>query len=159
MKILDSILKNKNQTIAFPVEKESAEEPKVIPVVHDYGLSSAEFVLKSNDFGWKIKPHKKVTLVNSKQCENRVSVFGLVSAWKGTKHPEWEYLLAAFFINSLLESLEKGEDEADITDMFNRDFTASNNKIFAQEDVFEHIIGWFDVISENDEEMRVALRV
>ena len=129
-----------------------------VDVYHDYGLSLLEFGLRSGDYGQNIRGFKKVTLTNVSKCKNTISVLGLVTTWKGTGHVEWEYLLAGWFIISVIETLENQKEEADITCLFDRDLIASNGKVFTKEQIYDHLIDWFDIESETDDEIRVSLK-
>ena len=128
-------------------------------VPHDYGLDDIGIILLGQDYGWNIKPFKKVTLVNPKDCENKIDLMGLVAIWRGTGHSEWESLLAYWFIKAVLEALNNGEDEADISMMFDRDFTASNDRIFTQEEVHKHILPWFETVSDTEEELKLKFKI
>ena len=59
--------------------------------------------------------HKKVILTNPDACKEKISIDGVMSAWKNTGHIEWEALLGECFIQAVLEALESGSHEADIT--------------------------------------------
>lgn len=128
-------------------------------VPHDYGLDDIGIILLGQDYGWNIKPFKKVTLVNPKDCENKIDLMGLVAIWRGTGHSEWESLLAYWFIDAVLKALRNCEDEADISMMFNRDFTASNGRIFKQEEVHKHILPWFETVSDTEDELKLKFKI
>lgn len=135
------------------------EEKMVSAVPHNYGLDMIGIILWEQDYGWNIKPFKKVTLVNPKDCENRIDLMGLVAIWRGTGHSEWEFLLAYWFIKAVLEALNNGEDEADISMMFDRDFTASNNRILKQEKVHKHILPYFEKVSNTEDELKLKFKI
>lgn len=128
-------------------------------VPHDYGLDNIGIILWEQDYGWNIKPFKKVTLVNPKDCENKIDLMGLVAIWRGTGHSEWEFLLAYWFIDAVLKALRSCEDEADISMMFDRDFTASNDRIFTQEEVHKHILPWFETVSDTEDELKLKFKI
>lgn len=113
------------------------------------------------DYGWE-KPdenHKKVILVNPDDCREKINGMGLISIWRGTGHSEWEALLAKWFIEAVKTAIENGEKEADITHMFNRDFLASKNRVFTKEQVYDHLIKWFSIVKDSDEELKVRFRI
>ena len=130
------------------------------PVQHNYGLDMLGFLLDSRDYGWSEPDtnHKKVILTNPQDCKDKITLMGLISAWNGTGHFEWEAVLSGWFIKSVLTAIENGENEADITNMFNRDLTASNNRVFTKEQVFAHLTKWFD-IAEDDDSIRMKVHI
>lgn len=154
MKWLNELLSRKE-----PVSKSDTTDVKRVSIYHDYGLDMLKSGLASGDYGSSIKRYRNVTLVNVSQCKDRVSVFGLVSAWRGTGHSEWEYLLAGMFIMSLLEAINKHEEEADITCLFNRDLTASGGKVFPQEEIYNHLIDWFGIVADTGDELKLYLKL
>ncbi len=133
-------------------------EKKIVPITHDYGLSILDTVLCTQDYGWYTKPSKKVILTNPKECENKITVLGLVNEWKNTGHSEWEFLLAGWFVKCVLEALKNKSEEADITVLFNKDFLARKSLFFTKEQVYEHLIPYFNVIKETDDELRLEFR-
>ncbi len=153
MEWLKRILSKKEST-------NDSNQDKRIDVYHDYGTSLLEYVLKSGDFEERIRgSQKKYILTNVEECKNKVSIFGLVTSWKGTGHMEWEYLLAAYFADTLMEALNKHQEEADITCLFDKDLMSKDgSKVFKQEDIYAHLIDWFNVESETDYEVRVSLK-
>lgn len=128
--------------------------------MNDYGLNRLGFFLRSEDYGWSDpKPFKKVTLVNLKECEDKISLMGLVSAWRGTGHSEWEFLLAGWFIHAVIEAQKNESTEADISMLFDRDLLARNDRIFTQKQIYAHLIPWFEIIEENANELKLRLKV
>ena len=128
---------------------------------YDYGLTGLSIFLNGRDWGWE-KPdenHKKVILVNPDDCREKINGMGLISIWRGTGHSEWEALLAKWFIEAVKTAIENGEKEADITHMFNRDFLASKNRVFTKEQVYDHLIKWFSIVKDSDEELKVRFRI
>ena len=157
---LKSLFAKKKEEKKLSISKEEVRnevKPSDDPP-YDYGMGILDVALRSKDFGWDSKPlTKKYILTNVKECENRVNVMGLVSAWRGTGHSEWEYLLAGVFMGIVLEALEKGEEQADITILFSRDLLASGGRKFEQEDVYNHLIKSFNIVDENDDEVYLVL--
>lgn len=137
------------------------EEVIVAPTPYDYGLSRLGIFLRSKDYGWSEpdETHKMVVLTNPAECKEKISLMGMMSAWKGTGHGEWEAILGAWFIEAVLEALENESDEADITHLFNRDFFAFHNKEFTQEQVYNHLIKWFDIVEETDEIQKLRIHI
>lgn len=127
---------------------------------HGYGLDMMNVALWGNDYGWtEPKPFRKVVLVNPKDCENKIDLMTMMSAWRDTGHAEWEALISYFFIKAVVDALNSGSDEADITTMFTHDLLASRNRVFTQQQIYDHVISWFDIIEENDEEVKVKFRI
>lgn len=133
-------------------------QKKVIAKEHDYGLSILDNALSTENYGWYIKPFKKVILTNPRECENKITVLGLVSEWKNTGHSEWEYLLAGWFIQSILEAKKNGLEQADITGLFNKDFLARKSLFFTKEQVYQHLIPYFKVVKETDDQLDLEYR-
>lgn len=75
----------------------------------DYGMLSVAIGLSSNDYGWSepVDLNKHYILRDIDAYKEKVTVMGLVSAWRGTGHSEWEFLLAGIFISNLLEAWGK----------------------------------------------------
>lgn len=144
-----------------PLTTETREEVQSEkPVEHDYlNRLFLMFVMESHDYGWEVKPFKRVILTNVKDCENKISVLSVAALWQGTGHYEWELLLAANFVRSIVEALENDENEADISKIFGCELHASRGRVFSQEQIYKHIIPFFDIKSETDEELRLAINI
>lgn len=128
---------------------------------YGYGLEQMSFFLRSGDFGWS-KPdesHKKVILTNPLDCKGKISLMGMVSAWRGTGHSEWEAILGGWFVKAVVDAIKQNADEADITDLFNRDLLASKDRVFTKEQVYDHIIKWFDIVEDTDELLRLRIHI
>ncbi len=137
------------------------EEKTLTPAPYDYGLDDLNLLLISRDFGWDTpdKSHKKVILINPLDCKEKISLRGMISAWHGTGHVEWEAVLGAWFILAVLNAIKKNSNEADITHLFNRDFLASFDRKFSQQQVFDHLIKWFDIVEETDKVMKLRVHI
>ncbi|MFR2534537.1 MAG: hypothetical protein ACLTEH_03335 [Clostridia bacterium] len=154
----------KNRNIATLEETDVStiqEEDSSVPAPFDYGLDMLVFVLlRSENYGWSDpKPFKKVTLVNAKDCENKISLMGLVSAWSGTGHSEWEFLLAGLFLCAVLDALENESNEADISMLFDHDLLARDGRMFTQEQIYAHLIPWFEIIKDTDDALNLKLKI
>lgn len=142
--------------------REQREEQKweVTEPEHDYELGELGFALRSGDYGWERVPgSKKVVLINADQCENKISVTSVASAWRGTGHSEWEYWLAGYFVVQVVEALMNKENEADISMMFDRDLTASGGRRLTKAQIWERLSKYFDIVEEDDDEIRVSARI
>ena len=139
----------------------SQEEKELAPVPYDYGLDKVELFLISKDYGWSEpdKNHKKVILTNALDCKGKICFSGMVSAWLGTGHVEWEALLASWFVEAVVKAIEENVNEADITNLFNRDFWAYGNRFFTQDQVYNHLIKWFDVVEEDQEVVKLKFHI
>ncbi|MBR1540164.1 MAG: hypothetical protein IJ629_03190 [Clostridia bacterium] len=128
---------------------------------YDYGLDGLGILLMSNDYGWKIhkENQKKVILTNPLDCKEKITLLGMISAWRGTGHTEWEAILGWYFIKTVVNAIEHNETEADITSLFNRDFLASNNRVFTQKQVYSHLIKFFDIVEETDEVLKLKVHI
>ncbi len=127
----------------------------------DYGMLSVAIGLSSNDYGWSepVELPKHYILRDIDAYKEKVTVMGLVSAWRGTGHSEWEFLLAGIFISNLLEAWGEGKKEVDITTLFDRDLLATNNRVFTKEQVKEHIIKVFTIEDEDTDNIYLRLNV
>ena len=128
--------------------------------LYDYELGDLRFLLMSKNFSWKTREEtKKVILVNPKDCEEKITLSSMMAAWRGTGHTEWEAILAGLFVNAVVEALSKDEEEADITNLFNRDYKAAGDRIFTKEQVYDHLINWFDIVEETETTLKLKLRI
>lgn len=84
---------------------------------------------------------------------------GLASAWSGTCYIEWEFLLAGLFLSAVLYSLEKKSNEADISILFDHDLLARDGRMFTQEQLYAHLIPWFKIIKDTDNELNLKLKI
>ena len=135
-------LKKKAKTKATQAQTQAQATQEIVQPTFNYGVDMAGIYLRSNDFGWETdETAKKVILVNPLQCKEKVNFMGLVSAWRGTGHAEWEALLAYWFLTPVIEAIEKDEEEADISNCFNKELQSSKGKM-SKEQVFAHIIKW-----------------
>lgn len=139
----------------------SPEEKILTPAPYNYGLDGLGIFLMSRDYGWTEpdESHKKVILTNPLDCKEKICLMGMVSAWRGTGHSEWEAILGGWFIQAVIDAIENESHEADITHLFNRDFLASRDRKFTQQQVYDHLIKWFDVVEETDEVLKVRIHI
>ena len=145
-------------------KKKKVEVAPIVPEVpteYDYGLGEVRLFLASNDYGWNEpdKSQKKVILTNPKDCEKKITVTWMVSAWRGTGHAEWEVLLGAWFVQAITDALKENRNEADITHLFDRDLVGSRGRIFTRAQVYAHLIKWFTIVEETDEVMKLRFRI
>lgn len=140
-----------------PVIKKCQKEMEI----YDYELGDLRFLLMSRNFAWKTREeeNKKVILVNPKDCEEKITLSSMMAAWRGTGLSEWEAILAGLFVHAVVEAVNKDEEEADITNLFNRDYKAAGDRIFTKEQVYDHLIKWFDIVEETEKTLKVKLRI
>lgn len=153
MKLWNILTKKNKEVSELPKEEENQ-----VYSYHNYGLDTLDMGLRSGDYGWNRTPFKKVTLVNVAQCKDRISVFGMASAWRGTGHSEWEYLLAGVFVMIVKEAIETNKDQADISVLFGRELTASGNRVYTRQQVYDHLMDSFNIIHEDSEELKISLK-
>lgn len=107
------------------------------------------------------KPYKKVILVNVEDCENRITVSHVRERLHGTSWFEWENLLAHWLVEAIVESINNGEKEADISKLFTCELQGEDRLGFftkPQNMVIDFLMGrLFETIEENDEVMRVRI--
>lgn len=162
MKKIRNRIFGKGKVAEAPVPTPTPEEDVIVaPTPYDYGLDCLGILLLSKDYGWSNpdETHKKVVLTNPDACKEKISLMGMVSAWRGTGHSEWEAILGAWFIQAVIDAIENESHEADITHLFNRDFLASRGRKFTQQQVYEHLIKWFDVVEETDEVLKLRIHI
>ena len=140
-----------------PVIKKCQKEMEI----YDYELGALRFLLMSGNFAWETRENetKKVILVNPKDCEKKITLSSMMAAWRGTGHTEWEAILAGLFVNAVVEALSKDEEAADITNVFNRDYKAVGGRRFTKEQVYDHLIKWFDIVEETETTLKLKLRI
>lgn len=131
------------------------------PALYNYGLDQIDNFLMSRDYGWTEpdESHKKVILTNPNACKEKISLMGMVSAWRGTGHGEWEAILGGWFVQAVIEAIENDAEEADITHLFNRDFLASRDRVFTKQQVYDHLIKWFDIVEETEDTLKLRIHI
>lgn len=152
---------NEEKTTIRGEDTSATNEGIATQAPYDYGLDALGIFLMGNDYGWKIhkENQRKVILTNPLDCKEKISLMGLTSVWRGTGHSEWEALLSWCFIKAVVDAIEHNKTEADITNLFNRDFLASGNRVFTQEQVYSHLIKWFDIIEETDDTLKLKFHI
>ena len=127
-----------------------------------YGFGIMRFCFDASSIGWKEDDSfgKNVILVNPKELEeNRITVNRLSSLFSGTGKSAWEMLTAYVILYSCKDALDKGEKEADITLACVRNFyCTADERTCSAEKIRTIFFNCCEVVSENDEEMRVRFR-
>ena len=126
---------------------------------------SLEIALRSEDYGWeeRTEPEKRVILTNPESLKS-VGIMSYVSAFRGTGHSEWEFLMGAWMIDAVGEALDT-RNECDITVVFNTEFLAAPKKKgedyrrFTKEQVYNHIIKCFTIQENSKDILKLAINV
>jgi len=76
-----------------------------------WGLDILSIALHSKNYGWdKIsEPEKKYMLTDLDSYEGKIDISTLAAHWRDTGHSEWEYVLAAWIIYSVIKAKKKNE--------------------------------------------------
>lgn len=129
--------------------------------IRKWGLDVLSIAMRSNDYGSDniVEPPKRYLLTDLHLYEGKINISNLAAHWRETGHSEWEYLLAAWLIYSVIDAMKKGEKHADISIMFSRDLLATRERRFTKEQVYKHIISSFDVVNEDSESIYLRLRI
>lgn len=147
-----------NENVEVIVEKRVDENSET--ETYNYGLDLLDFALHSKDYRLSSpRQHKKVVLVNPQECKNKINLGYMAALWRGTGHTEWEFLLSGWFVESVVDAIKIKSEEADITKLFKYDLYASENRIFKQEDVCNHILPWFEVVSETEDKLKLKFKI
>ena len=140
------------------------------------GVPGYEFVvmdLKSIGVCYLPTP-KRYVLRDIDLLKMKVSMMGLISAWRGTGKSEWEFMMALLFMKPLRAAWNEGKDEVDITHLFEAEFTAwptgrsgektkeingNTYRVFDQEDVKKKVLPFFEILEETDEAIYLKAKV
>lgn len=142
----------------LPSSPASGSGAHIVPIGDKYGFYLMQAALISKDYGWKMVPHKKVTLVNPRDCAN-LDILTLASIWNGTGHSEWEYIMAYALLYPTSKAIKSGRSTADITGLFNRNLLASKNRVFTSKQIYDHIIKWFEIVSDTEDELKLKIKI
>lgn len=130
---------------------------------HNYGINQ-DVAEKTPITGQPIrleKPYKKVILVNVADCKNKITVAHVTKRLQGTSWYEWEELLAQWLVRAIVEAIQNGQTEADITKMFSCDLQGEDHLgpfFKKQEMIIPFLMGrLFECVTEDDKLMRVRI--
>ncbi len=132
------------------------------------GVPGHEFVVMDlHSIGVQYFPtEKRYILRDIDSLKMKVSMMGLISAWRGTGKSEWEFMMALLFMKPLRAAWNDGKDEVDITHLFEAEFLAwpknlpgektkeidgNTYRVFDQEDVKEKVLPFFEILEEKDD--------
>lgn len=117
---------------------------------------------------------KRYVLRNIDDLKMKVSMMGLISSWHGTGKSEWEFMMAFLFMKPLREAWNEEKKEADITKLFEAEFTAwptgysdektitvngNTYRVFDQEDVKKKVFPFFEILEETDDTIYLKVKV
>lgn len=129
--------------------------------VHNYGLDLSR-MLGGDRAGldYEIRSDApKVILVNVEKCRDKIDVYTLLPHLRGTSHFEFELYMAWVFVRAVVRALEKGEKEADVSKIFDRDLIADGNRRLTREEIWDLWCDEFlDVIEQSGKIIKVTLR-
>ena len=144
-----------------------AEEDRFYGIDRDGNLSPQFRVADFGTIGVRYFPtEKRYILRDINSLKRRVSIAGLVSAWRNTGKYEWELAMASLFMKPLREAWDEGWDEVDITHLFEAEFNAwptnrsdekrkeidgNTYRVLDQEDVKARVLQLFEIVGETDE--------
>lgn len=130
---------------------------------HDYELD--ENVQKYTRYGnplMREKPYiKKVLLMNVEECKDRLTVSHVRIKLLCMGWSEWECLISNELVKIVVDAINNGEKEANITkifacELFGEDKIGEFGK--SQSSVVDFLLGrLFEVVDEDDEVMRVRI--
>lgn len=130
---------------------------------HNYGLSehAVRHTPWSGDPIRVEKPYKKVILANAEDCKDRITVSHVRARLQGMGWFEWENLLANWLVEAVVEALNKGETQADVTKLFTCDLLGEDRIgqwTKTQEMVVDFLMGrLFECLEEDENVMRVRI--
>ena len=139
------------------------------------GVPGHEFVVMDlHSIGVQYFPiEKRYILRDIDSLKMRVSMMGLISAWRGTGKSEWEFAMALLFMKPLRAAWNDGKDEVDITHLFEAEFTAwptgrnektitvngNTYRVFDQEDVKKKVLPFFEILEEMEDTIYLKARL
>lgn len=132
-------------------------------MAHDYGLDGEVNFGEFAYFGhiWEEKPGKHVTLVNVRECQERITVSHVRECLEDIGLFVWKDLLALWLVEAIVKAIDNGQEEADISKLFTCELHGSDNLgplYKSQERVICFLMGrLFECLEENDEMMRVRI--
>lgn len=171
---------------AKPLEKELTEEEiemlEKARLDHFYGCDEdgkpgPEFCMLNMRSMGTIEANtnlKKVTLINIDDLKEKVSIMGLMKAFRESGKTEWEFFWAYHIVAGLRKAWKNGEKTVDLTNIFTHDVIASIPKgykgksvliddecywSFSHENIKKLMLKVFRVVSEKDGELILAFKV
>lgn len=117
------------------------------------------YEMMSKDIGFEDfnKNPRRVVIVNPNDAVN-LRLMDYATALQGTGHTEWEYMLAFLLVNSIRKAAAVG-DEADISKMFDKSYTAKGRKKMTADQILDHCMKIFTVVEESPEVLKLRVKV
>lgn len=132
-------------------------------MAHDYGIGRIpvrEYSIRGTAF-WEKRPYKKVSMINPKDCKDRITVEHLRERLMGTGWFEWETLLSTWLVEDIVEAINNDSEEADISRIFSIELQGEDEfGTFAkpQDRVIDFLMGrLFECVEETDDVLRVRI--
>lgn len=125
-------------------------------------ISLVNFVLRSRDYEVKeVDSGKKVTLCNVKQISEveNLTAYTVAASFRGSGHFQWEAIWATWLLGAVDMATKEEKDTADISKIFDHEYASNSGKVFTSEDVKKHLMPFFDIIEETEDELKVNLKV
>ena len=117
-------------------------------------LAYASMFLGDNTIGWSTASTKQFILTNPMDCAD-LRIRPLAAQWSGSGHYEWEVQWATQFILAVVSAVASGQSEADLSEIFARDYTAYNGKkYFSHEQLWDLAKDSFAIESDNGNTIR-----
>lgn len=132
-------------------------------MAHNYGLNekARKYTPYSGEPIRVERPYKTVILVNVGDCKDRITVSHVCKRLEGTSWFQWEDLLAHWLVQSVVDAIQEGKEEADISKLFTCDLQGEDRVgMFTkpQERVIDFLMGrLFECLYEDDKVMRVRI--
>lgn len=132
-------------------------------MAHNYGLNESvrEFTSYSGKPIRIEKPYKKVILVNVADCKDRITVWNVCYRLQGIGWFDWKDLLAHWLVQAVVDAVENGKEEADISKLFTCELRGEDRYgMFTktQERVIDFLMGrLFECLYDDGHVMRVRI--
>lgn len=132
-------------------------------MAHNYGLN--ENVRMYTPYSGKPirieRPYKKVMLVNVGDCKDRITIWHVCHRLQGIGWFEWEDLLAHWLVQAVVDAVQEGKEEADISQLFTCDLRGDDYMgefVKSQEKVIDFLMGrLFECIYDDGDVMQVRI--
>jgi len=117
--------------------------------------------LSSKDFG--ISPPyelpKKYVLREVSNIPEWLGLYQTMANFRNLGKTEWEALLAMVFLTAIEEAEKEGKEEADITRLFQHDYSDRGEKKASKEKVTEHLMPFFTKVEETEDTIYLTFNV
>ncbi len=109
--------------------------------------------------------HKNVLLVNPMDSKEKISVEIMRKKWSKVGCNEWAEELAVVFVRLVVNAIQCDAEEADITNLFNRDLITwkkdghDEEKIFAKQRLYYYLIKYFNIVEETNDVLKLSYHI